>query len=504
MIGFVGPVGSGCTKAASLIFEVFEEEFSEFVNPVHVPLKVSDWFREELRESDPNWDDKTPCEQRSDLQEKGNEWRRNDLYSVASRAISQAMEKREQENFISQKPNIILSVIDSLKNPYEVEGLRRIYGSSFILIGITADEKVRWDRLQRIDSWGSVPRSEFKKIDERDRCEKDPATGEVLPWGQRVEEVFLLSDYYIINNDEESERRPELRKELLRVLNMAFSNPFMSPRKDEAIMHEAWSAGCRSLCLSRQVGAAVADKKGSLIAVGWNEAPKFGGGLYSEYSDQDYRCARFEEEENRFCRNNKEQEKIIDEIIDKFGEGWSNLEKDGEEAFTALKMALRSSRIMDLLEFSRAVHAEMEALVSVARTGSAGLVDSTMYVTSMPCHMCARHIVAAGIKEVVFIEPYYKSLAQDLHGDALKISNIGPPEPWDVVWFRQYEGIAPRRYLSTFKVAHDQERKKDGMKLEDFRVDYLDESTKLWRYRENKWYKVEELLLFPEKVTKGG
>jgi hypothetical protein len=46
-----------------------------------------------------------------------------------------------------------------------------------------------------------------------------------------------------------------------------------------------------------------------------------------------------------------------------------------------------------------------------------------MYVTAFPCHYCARHIVAAGIDEVQFIEPYPKSRALDLHGDS--ITQIG-------------------------------------------------------------------------------
>ncbi|MFD2579396.1 deaminase [Novosphingobium colocasiae] len=55
------------------------------------------------------------------------------------------------------------------------------------------------------------------------------------------------------------------------------------------------------------------------------------------------------------------------------------------------------------MNFSRSVHAEMEAIVSVARIGKGSTVESTLYTTTFPCHNCARHIVAAGITRVVFL-----------------------------------------------------------------------------------------------------
>jgi deoxycytidylate deaminase len=35
---------------------------------------------------------------------------------------------------------------------------------------------------------------------------------------------------------------------------------------------------------------------------------------------------------------------------------------------------------------------------------------------SFPCHMCARHIIATGLREVVYIEPYPKSVAKAWRG----------------------------------------------------------------------------------------
>jgi len=57
----------------------------------------------------------------------------------------------------------------------------------------------------------------------------------------------------------------------------------------------------------------------------------------------------------------------------------------------------------------------MDAILALARGGETGIVGSTLYCTNYPCHYCAKHIIAAGINRVVYLEPYEKSLARKLH-----------------------------------------------------------------------------------------
>ena len=54
----------------------------------------------------------------------------------------------------------------------------------------------------------------------------------------------------------------------------------MTPTYAETAMYPAASAAGNSACLYRQVGAAVCDKNGEILAVGWNDVPQFEGGLY--------------------------------------------------------------------------------------------------------------------------------------------------------------------------------------------------------------------------------
>ncbi|MBI5356078.1 hypothetical protein HZB78_00500 [Candidatus Collierbacteria bacterium] len=53
------------------------------------------------------------------------------------------------------------------------------------------------------------------------------------------------------------------------------------------------------------------------------------------------------------------------------------------------------------------IHAEVNAIAKAARQGIV-VSGATIYVTSFPCLICMRAIVAAGIKKVVYMNDFYK------------------------------------------------------------------------------------------------
>jgi len=110
---------------------------------------------------------------------------------------------------------------------------------------------------------------------------------------------------------------------------------------------------------------------------------------------------------------------------------------------------------MQLIEFIRAVHAEMFALMEAASKGIA-VRDCTMYVTTFPCHECARNIIGAGIARVVYIEPYAKSLALELHSNSIQLDSSAGA---DKIPFVPFLGVAPRNYSDIFAMP---ERKTDS------------------------------------------
>lgn len=127
------------------------------------------------------------------------------------------------------------------------------------------------------------------------------------------------------------------------------------------------------------------------------------------------------------------------------------MELPAEEQVVRINAAvakLKPTRVMNLTEFTRAVHAEMEALSSATRTG-VSVRGATLYTTTFPCHGCAKHIVVAGITRVVYVEPYPKSLAIDLHNDSIAVEEQQEGEQ-PKVRFVPFVGIAPRRYDALF------------------------------------------------------
>lgn len=69
-----------------------------------------------------------------------------------------------------------------------------------------------------------------------------------------------------------------------------------------------------------------------------------------------------------------------------------------------------------------------------------------LYCTTFPCHNCAKHIIAAGIKRVVYVEPYPKSKALEFHSDSVSLGDGND----DNVLFEPFVGVGPRSYFNLF------------------------------------------------------
>ena len=157
-----------------------------------------------------------------------------------------------------------------------------------------------------------------------------------------------------------------------------------------------------------------------------------------------------------FDSNDRRKQALLAELIDLIASEIDLRGADPREL--AEKRSLRDSQFMDALEYGRIVHAEMSAICDAARVGRP-LKNAVLYCTTFPCHMCAKHIIGSGIKKVVFLEPYPKSLASDMHCDALEIESEdrGAFADYPSVIFQHFHGVTPRRYRELF----EREKRKD-------------------------------------------
>lgn len=438
VIALVGPVGSGCSTTYDLLRNILADQYSYSVHY----YKLSEYITNGAKLVDVDIPATLQGAERVDrLQTVGDKLRKScgPAY-LAAKAVEKIAERRDLEGFGKTAdgqsvPKRIrqVHIIDSLKHPEELKLLRATYGEIFWLIGVFAPLGVR---EQRLTSQQQLDKATLGQIVKRDYREEDDL-------GQRVRDVFFQSDFFI-RNDQENKK--QLQKSLDRFTEILFGSPVHTPTLDESSMYAAYAEAAKSACLSRQVGAAIVTANGELIGLGRNDVPRYGGGLYTEDDDEDDKDHRCHAWQDKCCHNDKRKDLLYMQIFTKLKS--ESLLTDAAK-FDDVAKALKSTDVKQLIEYSRAVHAEMDAITSVARTHKAGLLGGTLYSTTFPCHSCARHIVASGIDKVFFIEPYPKSLATELHFDAVSENEADEGKK---VLFLQYSGIAPKNILKLFSV----------------------------------------------------
>lgn len=382
--------------------------------------------------------------------------------AVALLGIAEINRVRNEE--LDGEPESKAYILRSLKHPHEVETLRNVYGKGFFLISAYSPRDVRVTALaERINKSqfrsGANARAKAEAIVERDEVEENKSLG------QDVKDAFPLADLFV-----DSRIRSSLEAQIIRFLQLLFGNVFLTPTRDEHGMYHARSAALRSADMNRQVGAAILRIEGDLVAVGCNEVPKAGGDLYWPGDKGDAR-----DFQRGIDSMAEERIQVLGELLERFdthgllikkGASRNNVDNLVKELVSGkMKYVLKGTRAMNLLEFGRSVHAEMAALMSAARLG-VSVQDTTLYCTTFPCHMCARHIVASGIKRVVYVEPYPKSKARQLHEDSISVDPSVSSR--DHVNFEPFEGIAPRLYQDIFD-ARDSRKDSEG-KATDWRA----------------------------------
>jgi dCMP deaminase len=68
-------------------------------------------------------------------------------------------------------------------------------------------------------------------------------------------------------------------------------------------------------------------------------------------------------------------------------------------------------------ELCRGLHAEQNAVIQAAKHGT-NINGSTLYCTTMPCIICSKMIINAGIRRIVFEEGYPDQLAEEMIDEA--------------------------------------------------------------------------------------
>jgi deoxycytidylate deaminase len=491
VIGVVGYVGAGCSTACSRLEVLLQEEGYQ----VEI-IKLSSLIARHLHHEETLpvahgvGAGKARFDRASSLQDLGDTLREQHGHdAIAALAVTEIRALRGKDEAGVSKRAFIL---DSLKHSSEVDLLRKVYDQSFRLIAVHCDRPMRDHRLvgdnRSIAKYAGVKDSDVRAYMDRD--EKDQ--GRIH--GQQVRDAFYLADFFIDNNSA-SQGGESLNGDLLRFVRLLLGTGLVRPTKSERAMYHAHAAALQSSCLSRQVGAALVAPDSTVVATGTNDVPKFGGGVYDEDTDPDHRCFAWEWTDGKMkfigCHNQRKKNRLREDIGAFLAERLSKelalaahpkgnsdfdpAEQARDEAerrireFFADNAAVMSDLpgVKDIVEYSRSIHAEMNALLSAARNGITPL-GTTLYCTTYPCHNCARHLVTAGVTRVYYIEPYVKSLATELHSDSIATQapqTIGVTQPKQThMIVIPFTGVGPRMYEDFF-AKRTEVKKPDGSYL---------------------------------------
>ncbi|NMM50325.1 anti-phage dCTP deaminase [Marinigracilibium pacificum] len=435
IFGICSTIGS----SKEIVIDSLKRRLKEYNYDVEI-IKLSEFILENTKDELKNIDGKTAMY--SEIQfkiQQGNKLRKNFSPSILA---DLAIEKIHGERLtidgelvtdpLRFKTRRICYIIDSIKNKEELYLFRSIYKDLFYMFGIFSPLQERNEYLLRKD----LSQAEIDELISTDSFENNTE-------GQNVRNTFIHADFFFRMSNK---LKAEIDKKTERYLHLIFNSSIITPLKQERAMYDAQSAAGNSACLSRQVGAAIVDTEGNLISKGWNDVPKYGGNLYDENDVEDNRCFV-----KGYCSNDSEKTKMADSIFEIFDKNIaiSDFLEKNQELKRELKNILRnSSRVKDLIEFSRSVHAEMHAIINGSQLAGSKMKNGKLYCTTYPCHNCARHIIVAGITEIYYIEPYIKSLCTSLHEDA--ITEDENSENSKKVKILMYDGVAPRRYLEFF------------------------------------------------------
>ena len=232
IIGLVGTIASGKGTVADY-----------FCKRGFYYYRLSDVLRKKLKEEEKEIT-------RTSLQDKGNELRKKLGNAALAKEAIKEFQDSKVENF----------VIDGIRNPGEVEELRKV--RNFFLIGIDAPVEIRFKRAkERGRESATQSYKVFLEEDKRDKGLNEPKNG------QSVSRCLKKANYVIINNKGLEELNEKIEK--------VYSNikeKWRRPSWDEYFIGMVDKVGERATCNRGKSGCVIV-KENQILVTGYVGSP---------------------------------------------------------------------------------------------------------------------------------------------------------------------------------------------------------------------------------------
>ncbi|MBV6660830.1 hypothetical protein KV572_07800 [Pseudomonas yamanorum] len=287
-------------------------------------------------------------------------------------------------------------VIDAIRNPYEAFFLKRRY-ANFYLVSINTSNL---ERLNSLRGYRKLSDHEIKILDDKEYPEKISGMKKFV--AQNVQECIEISDIHIYNSKISEFTHNDLVSQLAWYVTLMMHPGLVMPTSIESCMQIAYTAKQSSGCISRQVGAVVTDESYSVKAIGWNNTPQgqtpcmlrsaedlLEGKNKTDYSEYELKSSIFRDavsaKYSQLIATNKESNRNFSFC---FKSVQNEIEGEKNQVHT------------------RALHAEENAFMQIAKHGGQKLSGGVLFTTASPCELCAKKAYQLGLKKIVYIDPY--------------------------------------------------------------------------------------------------
>jgi dCMP deaminase len=306
-----------------------------------------------------------------------------------------------KENNKEQKPTYI--VLDAIRNVLEAYYFKERY-SAFYLIAINSKDNDIKARLMNKDN--KLSKKDIENIlNQEDKTLEVESIEDFI--SQNIKTCIVNSDIFIKNdgsNINDNSSKLEMYGNLIKYVSLIQHPGLITPSHDELMMQIAFTAKLNSGCISRQVGACVINKYGSIKAVGWNDVAegqtpcilRSASELLQSSTSNSY--SLFEKQDIKFKECLKNEYQNIESIKDK----GLNDSYCFKKIYTNCNEKQHNNQV-----HTRALHAEENAFLQLAKYGSGeSIIGGTLYSTASPCELCSKKAYQLGIKRIVYIDPY--------------------------------------------------------------------------------------------------
>lgn len=294
-------------------------------------------------------------------------------------------------------------VVDALRHPYEIlylrENLHRFYA-----VAVTTDSDSRKSRLTAALNYGK------KEIDALDAKEypgeqKPALAGYDKFTSQDIQACINACDIHLSNPGAWAPT-PDTRGLAATVCKYValMQHPgLVMPTPEERCMQSAYAARLNSGCISRQVGAVVTDARMMVKGIGWNDAARGQVPCALRYSRDAYRrtgdtaaFSRYELQDDSF-REELRRDRLVSRGVEQL---------DGRHVTYCFRSVYNAMREDKNQVHTRALHAEENAFLQIAKAGGQGIEGGCLFTTSSPCELCAKKAYQLGLRKIFYIDPY--------------------------------------------------------------------------------------------------